>query len=143
MQPSSDAIERFFRAFERSSDSGDVPALIPQFADTFMAAGPQGTQCIRSADFALALPRRKQFFDSLGCRSTELLSLQESRLDARFVLAKTQWRMTFAGKQGEWKEVVADSLYIVDTSVEEFKIVFYLAHKDHITLLREAGILVN
>src|ERR1700757_4606158 len=130
MQPPSEAIERFFRAFERSSDSGDIPALLPQFADTFMAGGPQGAQCIRSADFAVALPKRKQFFDSLGCQSTALLSLEENRLDARFVMAKTRWRMTFA-RGDEMKDVLADSIFIVDTAVEGFQIVFYLANQDH------------
>ena len=104
MQPSNDAIETFFREFEQRSDRGDIPALLPQFADTFMAAGPQGAQCIRSADFALALPKRKQFFDSLGCRSTALVSLDYNRLDVRYVLAKTRWRMTFAHEDGELKK---------------------------------------
>ncbi len=141
MQPSNDAIETFFREFEQRSDRGDIPALLPQFADTFMAAGPQGAQCIRAADFALALPKRKQFFDSLGCRSTALVSLDYNRLDARYVLAKTRWRMTFAHEDGEQKEVLADSAYIVDTGTETFKIVFYLAHQDIMHHARERGIL--
>jgi hypothetical protein len=142
MQPSNDAIETFFREFEQRSDRGDIPALLPQFAETFMAAGPQGAQCIRAADFAVALPRRKQFFDSLGCRSTSLVSLDHNRLDARYVVAKTRWRMTFL-QEGTTREALADSTYIVDTSGESFKIVFYLAHQDHMTMLREHGILAN
>ncbi len=140
MQPSNDAIETFFREFEQRSDRGDIPALLPQFADTFMAAGPQGAQCIRSADFALALPKRKQFFDSLGCRSTALVSLEHNRLDVRYVLAKTRWRMTFAHEDGELKEVLADSAYIVDTGTDTFKIVFYLAHQDIVQTLKDRGI---
>jgi hypothetical protein len=142
MQQSNDAIETFFREFEQRSDRGDIPALLPQFADTFMAAGPQGAQCIRATDFALALPKRKQFFDSLGCRSTSLVSLEQNRLDTRYVVAKTRWRMTFL-QEGATREALADSTYIVDTSGESFKIVFYLAHQDHMTMLREHGILTN
>ena len=143
MHQSSDAIETFFREFEQRSNSGDIPALLPKFADTFMAAGPLGAQCIRAADLAVALPKRKQFFDSLGCRSTSLVSLDHNRLDERYVVAKTRWRMTFVQGDGEVKEVLADSAYIVDTSGESFKIVFYLAHQDHMTMLREHGILPN
>jgi hypothetical protein len=142
MRPSNDAIETFFHEFEQRSDRGDIPALLPQFADTFMAAGPQGAKCIRSADFAVALPKRKQFFDSLGCKSTSLVSLDQTRLDARYVVAKTRWRMTFL-QEGTTKEALADSTYIVDTAAESFKIVFYLAHQDHMTMLREHGILAN
>jgi hypothetical protein len=141
MQPSNDAIETFFREFEKRSDSGDIPALLPLFADTFMAAGPQGAQCVRAADFAVVLPKRKQFFDSLGCRSTALVSLEHNRFDARYVVAQTRWRMTFAREGVEWKDVVADSVYIVDTGADAYKIVFYLSHRDIMTVLKEHGIL--
>ena len=141
MQTSTDAIETFFREFEQRSDSGDIPALLPLFADAFMAAGPQGAKCVRAADFAVALPKRKQFFDSLGCRSTSLVSLEQNPLDARYVVAKTRWRMTFDQGDGETREALADSTYIVDTSGDSIKILFYLAHQDHMTMLREQGIL--
>ena len=143
MQTSNDAIETFFREFEQRSDSGDIAALLPQFADTFMAAGPQGAKCVRAADFAVALPKRKQFFDSLGCRATSLVSLEQNPLDARYVVAKARWRMTFVQGDGETREALADSTYIVDTSGNSFKILFYLAHQDHMTMLREQGILAD
>src|SRR5438128_2660322 len=71
MQQASEAIERFFRNYESNASSDDTEAVISQFADVFMAASPQGAQAVRLADFALALPKRKQLFDSLGCRLTE------------------------------------------------------------------------
>ena len=141
MNQPTEAIECFFRAFERSSDSGDMPALIPQFADTFMAAGPQGAQCVRNADFAVALPKRKQLFDHLGCKSTILVSLDQIRLDARFVMARTRWRMTFASGDDPSQDVLADSVYIVDTGGDALKIVFYLANQDIMEVLRNRGIL--
>lgn len=133
------AITRFFRQFERNSDSGEISSLAHQFADTFMVAGPQGAQCVRAADFALALPRRKQFFDSLGCRSTSLVSVEEHQLDSRFVTARTRWRWVFL-QSGEEKEALADSTFIVDTSAQNLKIVFYLAHQDTMIMLKEQGI---
>jgi hypothetical protein len=143
MHPLNDAIEMFFREFEQRSHSGDIPALLPLFADAFMAAGPQGAKCVRAADFAKALPKRKEFFDSLGCRATSLVSLEQNRLDARYVVAKTRWRMTFVQRDGETRDALADSTYIVDTSGDSFKILFYLAHQDHMTMLREQGILAD
>lgn len=131
----------FFRAFERAGNTGDVPASVSQFADTFMVAGPQDVQCVRASDFALALPQRKQFFDSLGCRSTALAALEEIRIDDRYVMAKTRWRMTFVQGEGAPKEVLADSAFLVDVSGEAFKIVLYLAGKDYQTMLRDHGIL--
>jgi hypothetical protein len=108
-----------------------------------MAASPQGTQAVRATDFALALPKRKQLFDQLGCRSTELLSLRETPLDARYVMAATQWRMTFARDKHDPEEVVVDSVYIVDTGADAFKIVFYLANQDIMQILKQRGIMPN
>ncbi len=145
MFQASEAIERFFRTFESNAASDDVAQSISQFADVFMAAGPQGTQAIRAADFALALPRRKQWFASLGHQSTQLIALRETRLDARFILAATQWKMTFSPPASAPQDVLVDSVYIVDTggpdaAVDAVKIVFYLANQDLVQVLKDRGI---
>jgi hypothetical protein len=137
---SSSAIERFFQAFELNRQSGDLPAIVSQFADVFLAVGPQGAQCIRGSDFALALPKRKQLFDSLGCQFTALASLNEIQLDARFVMARTQWKMTFAHGSGREQDILVDSTFIIDTGAVDFKIVFYLNTQDILELLKDRGI---
>lgn len=142
MIQASQRIERFFRTFESNAMSDNVDDTLSQFADVFMAASPQGAKAVRAADFAAALPKRKQLFASLGCQSTELVSLTENRLDARYVMASTQWKMTFVRPETQPRDVVAESVYIVDTGGDEPKIVFYLAHQDHMQVLRERGILV-
>jgi len=130
----------FFQSYELYNSTGNIPALIAQFADTFMAAGPGGAQCVRSADFALALPKRIQLFQSLGCRSTKLVSCVETQLDARFIMAETRWQMTFVRDSQPPKVVFADSLFIVDVSSEPQKIVFYLAHQDLAATVTNQGI---
>ena len=140
MQQSIDAIEQFFRTFESDASSHDTTAQVSHFAETFMAATPQGTQSVRVSDFSIALPKKKALFDKLGCRSTVLASLRQTRLDARYVMAATQWRMTFAQEHSEPQDVTADSMYIVDTGTDPFKIVFYLASQDLMQILRERGI---
>jgi hypothetical protein len=140
MQQTTDTLERFFRAFETNASSNDIPTQVAQFADVFMAASPQGTQVVRLSDFAVALPRRKQLFDRLGCRSTALVSLEERPLDARYVMASTRWRMTFARNEETAEDVLVDSIYIVDTGGEAFKIVFYLANQDLMQILKQRGI---
>ena len=140
MQQSNDPIEQFFRTFESNASSNDTTAQVSHFADVFMAASPQGAQAVRVSDFALVLPKKKQLFDKLGCRTTALISLRQTRLDARYTMAATQWRMTFAQNQHEPQEVMADSTYIVDTATNPFKIVFYLASQDLMQILKERGI---
>jgi len=146
MHQASEAIERFFRIFETNASGNDVDAQVSQFADVFMAASPQGAQAVRVADFAHALPKKKQLFDRLGCRSTELVSLRENRLDARYVMASTQWKLTFARPESAPQDVVAESVYILDTGgdgadASEPKIVFYLANQDLMQVLKDRGLL--
>jgi len=137
---SSSPIARFFDAFARQSSSTDVQAQTAQFADAFFAAGPQGGKCVCTADFAPALLKRKQLFDSLGCQSNALVSLEETALDARYVLVRTRWQMTFSRSSADPEQVFADSTFIIDTGSQEFKIVLYLAHQDIMQVLKERGI---
>ena len=137
MQSDDTVIERFFRTFEANSNTTDTAAAVLQFADVFIAAGPSGAQAVKASDFALALPKRRQFFDSLGCRSTRLVSLRVNPVDSRYVLAETRWQMTFAHEGGEDKQALADSVFLLDIG----QILLYLAKQDLMEMLRQHGVL--
>ena len=146
MQQPSEAIERFFRTFEANASGHDVDAQVSQFADVFMAASPHGVQAVRAADFAMVLPKKKQLFDRMGCRSSELVSLSEERLDARYILARTQWKMSFERLDITPQDVVVESAYILDMGgedapAENAKIVFYLANQDLMQIVKDRGLL--
>jgi hypothetical protein len=133
-------IEGFLRLFERNNAGGDTGAVVAQFADVFLAAGPQGTQAVRASDFALALPRRKERFDALGCKSTRLISVKETPLDARYVMAQTRWEFCFAVADRGNELVVVDSVFLIDAGAAPYRIVFYLASQDIFEVLRARGI---
>ena len=71
MEDTRTSVEDFIRHFERNNNKSDFSDAVSQFADVFMAAGPQGAQCVKASDFALALPKRKQLFASFGCDGDE------------------------------------------------------------------------
>jgi hypothetical protein len=136
------AVARFFESYAQKSSEDNIPALVSQFTDPFVSADPRGTHCVRVDDFAAALPKRKLLFDRLGCKPAVLVNLQETQLDARYVLARTTWRFDFADtKSGDREQVLADSTFLVDIGEEEFKIVMYMAHQDIMKVLRDRGIL--
>jgi hypothetical protein len=118
-----------------------MTCTVARFADAFQFAGPLGSQSFRAADFALALPRRKQLFDRLGCQSTYLVFLHQTQLDVRYILVRTEWKLTFARSQGEPQQILVGSTIILDTGPDPFKIVFYLDHHDLMKVLKEHGIL--
>lgn len=142
MNQNETAIGRFFQLYVQKSSVDDIPALVSQFSDPFLSADPHGMHCVRVDDFAAALPKRKLLFDRLGCKPAVLVSLHETQLDARYVIAKATWRFDFArANSPEPEQVLADSTFLIDTGGEEFKIVMYMAHQGIMQVLRNRGIL--
>lgn len=129
-------VVRFLRSMTSQDPAAESADSSSHFADQFMAVNPQGTFCVRAADFASAISKRKQVFTSHGHRSTTLLSVQETPLDAGHVLAQTHWRFTFDRASGHSVEVDTDSVFILDTSGDSIKIIFYLNSQDPLTLLQ-------
>ncbi len=135
------AVEAFFHEFEAHSNSGDVTRAVSQFADPFLSADPSGSRVVPTAALAMAIPKRKQLFESLGRRSTTLVSLEQTRLDEHYVLAKTVWRMRFEPAGRAPVDVTVPSTYVVRTSDAVLTIVFYLNHADIMAVLRDRGLM--
>jgi hypothetical protein len=135
-----EAITTLLRTFERNSTRDDVAALAQCYAEKFLAAGPDGAMVVNRQDFALALPRREAMFDQMGCRSTKLDSVTVTKLDDRYAMAETTWRMTFAHDEDQLSDVSVGSSFILDTK-DDLKILFYLSHQEIAAVLRERGIL--
>ena len=137
-----DAISQFIRLFAHNSASANASEVCRQFAEQFLVASPLGIQCVRSVDFAAALPRRKELFDKLGRQSTELIGLKELKLDDRYVLAQTRWRFIFespAAPRDKPDVVEVESTFLVDTGRQPFQIILYLAHQNIMDILKERG----
>ena len=142
-------VSRFLEEFARQTAEDDIPALVSNFADPFLFAGPTGSpQPVRSADFAAALPKRKAFFAGLGARPTELVRIDEQRLDERYVLARTTWRFSFLRENASLEQFEVDSSFLIDRGQPgdretTLKILVYLNHQDLMQMLRDGGILPN
>ena len=141
MITSETAVWRFFEEYARESNSDDVAAIVSRFADPFLSAGPSGTQCVRAADFAAALPKRKELFNRLGARPASLMSIEERALDTRYVLAKTRWRIEFVREDLPKTELLLDSTFLVDTGIDAFRIAMYMPHQDVMQVLKAHGIM--
>ena len=130
---------QFIKDYARHSAARDFAAIVAQFAETFLVAGPAGAQCIRAADFARILPKRAELFATLGCQSSELLDVQESWLGSRYAHLRTTWRFTF--RRAETTETVdSESLFLIDTGSDPYRIVAYVTPRDITETLREHGI---
>jgi hypothetical protein len=143
MTSPSTPIARFLETFQHASSTPGASAAL--FADTFLAAGPDGAKAVPAAAFGPVLEKRKQMFEQAGSRSTELISLEEIPLDARYAFARTRWRMTFVrdreaetGNPSNGQSLTVDSTFLID--LEAQRILVYLAHQDILAILRQRGI---
>jgi len=130
------AVREFFSEFQRRGRQADPGASAELFAETFLAAGPDGARAVGRGEFGPVLRKRREWLAGLGSDGAELVSVEETWLDERYVLAATRWRMRF-GAKGEIEVV---SSYLVDMGGASPAILVYLAHQDLMAALREAGI---
>lgn len=133
------AIRTFFEDFAQRNASGDAEGLVRLYAASFLMARPNGVQVVKAADLLPAIPKRKQLLAAIGCRSTTLASLQETKLDDRYSIVRTEWRWRFDRGGDGPEEITLPSTFIVQQSGEGLQIVFYLAHEDILAVLRERG----
>ena len=131
-------VEEFIREYARASKGENVAEMAAYFAPAFVAVGPMCAQAVRREEFAAALPRRKQMFDSLGLRRTEMTGLEMTEMDARHVLARTRWRMTFARDGGD-EALEVESLFLVERQPEGCAILAYLPCQDIMALMKGRG----
>ena len=123
---------RFFSAFQRNIAQSDVNALAAQFAETYLNGGPHGHQLLHSADLVAGLSRRRELLNSLGCGPSRLVSLTETPLGDRFILAQVRWQFALEGAE---EAVVVDSTYILDAA-EPVRILLYISHQDLMAILK-------
>jgi len=132
--------QTFFQTFERLSAAGDAEALAGLYAATFLSAGPDGVQTVKASDLIQVIPKRKQLLQSIGCQSTKLASVEETKLDDHYSLCRTEWCWRFDHADGP-VEITLPSTFVVHRSGEGWRIVLYLTHHNIMTVLRERGML--
>jgi hypothetical protein len=129
----------FFEAFERSAAASDTEGLARLYAPTLLVAGPNGAQVVKLTDLLLAIPKRKQLFEAMGCGSARLVALREITLDERYTLVHADWQWRVRSEGRTPTELTLPSTFIVQRSSGDPRIIFYLMHQDIMSVLRERG----
>ena len=135
-------MESFFRTFEQLSADSNAADLAGLYASSFLLAGPNGSQLVRAADVQQAILKRKDLFKTLGCTSTHLATLEETSLDDRYSLVRTEWHWRFERSSEAIVEFTLPSSYVVERSPDGWQIVAYIPHADIMAELRRRGLLV-
>ena len=134
-------MEAFFKTFEQLSAESNAADLAGLYAPSFLLAGPSGSQLVRAADLQQAISKRKDLFKTLGCTSTHLETLQETSLDDRYSLVRTEWHWRFERSSEALVEFTLPSSYVIERSPDRWQIVAYIPHADIMAELRRRGLL--
>jgi hypothetical protein len=136
-----DKLNNFFESVEKASNSLDLELIDSQFADQFIFADPNGTRVIEKQKFLPALPKRQEFFKSLGHQFTKVLSLEETPIDEHYTMVKAHFLMQFKKTSGEIVETNVDSTYFLFMRGDMPKIVMHMEHEDLKEAMQARGLL--
>ena len=141
MENLSEEVRVFLEKYEANSNVGSPEEIVMQFADVFMAADPGGARAVPSSVLLMAIPQRRKLFESVGSSVSTLASVEQTRLDDRYVLLKTEWLVKFDRGSGRSEDLTLRSTFVLYRSDDGIRIVLYLHHQDLMSVLRERGYL--
>src|SRR5689334_9669712 len=134
-------IKLFFDGIEKASNTLDLNLIEAQYADQFIFADPNGTRVIGKQKFLPVLPKRRDFFKSLGHQSTKVLSLEETPIDNQYTMVKAHFLMQFQKTPGQVAEAKVDSTYILFMKGDLPKIVMHIEHENLTEAMQARGLL--
>lgn len=132
----SQSVRAFFEEYESAISNSDASKITAHYADLFLFGGPQGVQCVKKDEFLKVIPRRKEYFSSIGLLGSKMISVDEFGLDARYLLARTAWKMALKHPTG-MKEIETSATYILEKKDERLVIVFQIDHQDLAARVKE------
>jgi hypothetical protein len=122
--------EEFFRLYEQANSDFDVQLISKLYADIFMFANPQGVQTVKKEDFVKVLPRRKEFMRAAGLLSSRVDSVSVTKLDSKYILVKTVWKMRVRAHNGAEVASNTSATYILSVVGDSLEIVFQVDHEN-------------
>ena len=140
MNEISDGVRRVFDHYEKAVNATDTEIFSSLYADTFMFGGPHGVQSVKKEDFLKVIPKRKGFFVSVGLRTTKLETLEETRLDDKYILVRAIWKMRFEKDPGKPIDDANSATYILSLENNALRIVFQIDHQDLTKKAQELGL---
>ncbi len=134
-------IKMFFEGVEKAGNTLDLNLIDSQFADQFIFADPNGTRVVEKQKFLPFLPKRQEFFKSVGHQSTKISLLEETPIDDQYTMVKAHFLMQFQKASGQAVEVKLDSTYILFMKGDAPKIVMHIEPEDVQQAMKERGLL--
>ena len=141
MSGTTPAVQEFFDRYAQSRSTLEIDQIAGQYSDSIVFAGPSGARVAEKPAILATLPKGLEFLRAHGHKSTKVLSLDETRLDAHYVLVRAQFVWHFEKPLTQPIEVKVDSAFILHVDQGALRIVFQLEHEDFQQALLASGVL--
>jgi hypothetical protein len=123
-------VTKFFEIYEKSISEAAVSTVGALYSDVFMFGGPRGAQSVKKDDFLKLLPGRKAHFKSIGLEKSTVASIDETSLDAKYILAKVVWKMSLKNSTAPARRFETQTTYILEIKNETPIVIMQLDHQD-------------
>ena len=141
MNPTRPLVREFFDQYARNRSAQDIGLITSQYPDSFMFADPKGARVVETAPLLASFPKARQFLEGAGYQSTKVVSLDETRLDDHYVLARVQFLWRFARARAEPIDVEIHAAFVLYVLGGALTIVFQQEREDFQEALRARGVL--
>jgi ketosteroid isomerase-like protein len=140
MAAATPVVQEFFEQYTRSRNTMDVDGIVSQYADSCLLAAADGARITQMQALREGFPKALELLKTVGHTSTNLASLNETKVDAHYTMVRAQFVWRFEKAAAPPIDVTVDAtfiLYINDVP----KIVFHHEYEDFWQLLRTRGVL--
>jgi hypothetical protein len=134
-------VQEFFNQYARGRSVLDIDLIASQYPDSFMFAGPNGARVAEKPAVVAAFSKGREFLRGLGYKSTEVRSLDETKVDQHYLLVRALFVWRFQQASAQPIDVKVDSTFILYLNEGTPKIVFQHEHEDFQQALRASGVL--
>jgi hypothetical protein len=135
-----EGLTALFAEYEKAFSSLDLERSASFYAESFIAADPNGSKVFKNdARFRAEGEQQGTFYKRIGMTSARIISLAETPISRQYSLVKVHW--------GATSEKTADTLiefdvsYLVQQTGDKPKIILYVSHEDEQRALTELGLI--
>jgi len=141
MDVTTPAVQEFFHQYARSRSAMDSDHIASQYAESCMFAAHDGPRVAEKQAIREGFPRALKLLKTVGHTSTQLASLDETRVDEHYTMVRAQFVWRFEKAAAPPIDVTVDSTFILYIKDGVLTIVFHHEHEDFWQALRTRGVL--
>jgi hypothetical protein len=131
-------LEKLFEGYGKAFSALDMRRVAGLYSEDFVAAGPKGVISQRREDFLANADKAAELYRSVGQKSAEMKSANETWFGDKYVMVTIHWAATFESLP---EPVEFDVSYLVQLTEETPKIILFISHEDEQEAMQKLGLL--